>query len=314
MEVTPKVFRDVQFREKLRGGYHPEDVDEFLEQAAVGVEALYEQLEQANERARRAEQSANEATATDEALKRMLVIAQRTADQAVSEARQESDKLLSESRAQAESILADAEERGRRAYESGLAEGQASMERANEALRQAQQEIEGLRSWVDVHKNHLLAILRDAQSLVENAGLLSEPPQVTVELPPDGPQEGEGEHFLGGGDEDANYAPGHADQSEDATGEWDPHYLQGLDHGEGNAPGVPEAGPEGSYAAAPEAGVAAGGGPGAAVFAQGQAADAGARQVPGTPAMAIDERALDNFFSDQDLREERGLGRFRRRQ
>ena len=36
MEVSPKVLRDVQFREKIRGGYHPEDVDEFLEQAAVG--------------------------------------------------------------------------------------------------------------------------------------------------------------------------------------------------------------------------------------------------------------------------------------
>ena len=47
MELTPKVFRDVQFREKLRGGYHPEDVDEFLEQAAVGVEELTERLRQA---------------------------------------------------------------------------------------------------------------------------------------------------------------------------------------------------------------------------------------------------------------------------
>ena len=49
MELTPKVFRDVQFREKLRGGYHPEDVDEFLEQAAVGVEEMTERLRLATE-------------------------------------------------------------------------------------------------------------------------------------------------------------------------------------------------------------------------------------------------------------------------
>src|ERR1700733_3505486 len=104
MELTPKAFRDVQFREKLRGGYHPEDVDEFLEQAALALEALLEQFRQSTERAQRAEQAATEATATDEALKRMLLIAQRTADQAVSEAREEADQLLSKSRDEADQL------------------------------------------------------------------------------------------------------------------------------------------------------------------------------------------------------------------
>ena len=53
MEVSPKVLRDVQFREKMRGGYHPEDVDEFLEQAAVGIEEMQDRLRDATERAER---------------------------------------------------------------------------------------------------------------------------------------------------------------------------------------------------------------------------------------------------------------------
>ena len=176
MELTPKVFRDVQFREKLRGGYHPEDVDEFLEQAAQAVDALHEQLRQATENAQRAQQAATEASTTDDTLKRMLLIAQRTADQAVNEARQEADHMLAESRSQAASMLAEAEERGRRAYESGLAEGRASMEKVDEALRQARHEVEVLRAWVDQHKDHLLSVLREAQSLVEGAGFLTPPP------------------------------------------------------------------------------------------------------------------------------------------
>ena len=114
MDVTPKAFRDVQFREKLRGGYHPEDVDEFLEQAAVGVEALIERLQQATERAQRAEQAASEANASDETLKRMLVLAQRTVDQAVKEANDDAERLLSKARGQADSLGSESRARRRR--------------------------------------------------------------------------------------------------------------------------------------------------------------------------------------------------------
>ena len=179
MEVTPKVFRDVQFREKARGGYHPEDVDEFLEQAAVGAEVLLEQLREATERADRAEKVASEASATDDALKRMLLMGQRTVDQAIKEAREEADQLLAAARAQASALVADAEERGRRAYEDTLAESRSKMEAAHSSLRDAEQDVEALRGWVDVNRSHLLAVMRDAQGLIEGAGLLGPPPRAS---------------------------------------------------------------------------------------------------------------------------------------
>ncbi len=177
MEVTPKVFRDVQFREKARGGYHPEDVDEFLEQAALGAEVLLDRLRDATERAERAEKTATEASATDDALKRMLLMGQRTVDEAIKEARDEADQLLAAASAQAGALVADAEERGRRAYEDSLAESRSKMEEADRALHQAEQEVEALRGWVDVNRSHLLAVMRDAQGLIENAGLLSDAPR-----------------------------------------------------------------------------------------------------------------------------------------
>jgi DivIVA domain-containing protein len=327
MELTPKVFRDVQFREKLRGGYHPEDVDEFLEQAAVGVEALQDQLRQATERAQRAEQAATEASATDETLKRMLLMAQRTADQAVNEARQEADRsladarqeaerlvgdarqeadrVLSGARSQAESMLADAEERGRRAYESGLAEGRASMERTDQALRQAQQEVEALRNWVEVQKPHILEVLRDAQEMVEKATLEGEPPQVTVNMSEVLGEEGE--HFSGAAVDDSAYEGAHAEENKDSTGQWDPKYLEGIDGGDSaNAPAANDGEPF-----AP--GASYGSDPGQATGqTRSLAAEGRARQ--GEDTVAFDERALDSFFSDQDLGQARGLGRFRRRQ
>ena len=94
------------------------------------------------------------------------------------------------------------------------------------------------------------------------------------------------------------------DPSEDATGEWDPNYLRGLDSGVED-PLV------GSDLDATQAEIPPGEGLDQAAATVGEN---GPRQGSGDDTMALDERALDTFFSDQDMGEARGLGRFRRRQ
>jgi cell division initiation protein len=303
MEVTPKAFRDVQFREKLRGGYHPEDVDEFLEQAAVGVEALLAHLREAEERAARAERAAAEASASDDTLKRVLVMAQRTADQAVQEAREEAERLLEEAKSKAEALLADAEERGRSAYERGLAESRANLEKAEEALRRAEQEAEALREWVDRQRGQLLRALEAARDSVQKAGLTGEPPPSRRSaVGPAGPEPSVGD--AAGGEHAAAAAANGGEGAfaeVPASDEWGPGHLSGL----GPEPvGSGEAAGQGS-AQVVEEGVA-GPPPGEEL--------AGAGALAGEARMPFDEQALESFFSDQDLGEERGLGRFRRRQ
>ncbi|HUB70549.1 MAG TPA: DivIVA domain-containing protein [Acidimicrobiales bacterium] len=311
MELTPKVFRDVQFREKLRGGYHPEDVDEFLEQAALAVEAMQAQLRQALDRAQRAEMAAGEASSTDETLRKVLLLAQRTADQAIGEARNDADRIVAEARAKSAAMLVDAEDRSRKAYEDSVSESRRNLARAEEARRQAEEEVEALRGWVDQHKGHLLSVLREAEALVERAGFLSEPPTVT---PSGVASDHDAGHFARAGLEESgesgegtSEAGTAAPLSEDATAEWDAQHQNGFGGDEAagqpapqQAGAIPDGGAFGSaysaYGQAPGNGVAA--------SAAGQ----------GEATMAFDERALDSFFSDQDLGESRGLGRFRRRQ
>src|SRR6202023_432019 len=121
MDVSPKTLREVEFREKMRG-YHPEDVDQFLERVAAGIEVLQDRLRQSLERAQRAEAQLTEAGGNDEALRRTLVLAQRTADLAVQEAREQAARILAGAEQQAQALIADAEERARRAHEDGLAD------------------------------------------------------------------------------------------------------------------------------------------------------------------------------------------------
>lgn len=345
MELTPKAFREVQFREKLRGGYHPEDVDQFLEEAAVATESLMDRLRQASERADRAEKLATEASSIDESLKRVLLLAQRTADQAVKEAYDEAEKVVSEARAKAESILAEAEEEGQAAHEALIESRRASLEGADAALAQAQAQVEVLRGWVDLHRNHLLGVIRQSQAIIENASLVSEPPAASPVTPSWLAQSGLAE---GGGGARGSSRRGHR---RDEAGRWDPHYLDDLD--KEAAPDRPQRGPAGPGAGpAEEAGGtpsearAADGGdntiPGLDFLAQPEpdadgeeageepgyrpehGAPAGAEEAgtpaEGTPAAgadsagAFDERALESFFSDQDLGDNRGMGRFRRRQ
>ncbi len=185
MDVSPKTLREVEFREKMRG-YHPEDVDQFLEQAAAALETMQDRLRQAVERAQRAEAAAAAApppspdtSAHDDTLKRTLVLAQRTADMAVAEAREQAARILAGAEQKAQGVIAEAEERARRAHEESLG-GIRSELGSLEALRQrAQSEVDLLSRWIDDHRTHIASSLREALSVVERSGALSAPPAST---------------------------------------------------------------------------------------------------------------------------------------
>lgn len=203
MEVSPKTLREVEFREKMRG-YHPEDVDHFLEQVAAGLEVMQERLRQAVERAQRAEAAAAEAGGTDETLRKTLVLAQRTADMAVQEAREQAARILAGAEQQAQTMLSEAEERGRKALEDAVAESRSELARLESTRAQSQQHVETLQRWIEEHTSHLQMSLTEALSSLERVGVLwpapnarpadipppaaASPPPPQAEIPSEGPE------------------------------------------------------------------------------------------------------------------------------
>jgi cell division initiation protein len=279
MEVSPKTLREVEFREKMRG-YHPEDVDQFLEQVAAGMEILQDRLRQAVERAQRAEAAASESGGADETLRKTLVLAQRTADMAVQEAREQAARILAAAEQQAQSILVEAEEQGRRTLEDSITECKAELSRLEASRAQGQQDVETLERWLDEHKEHLRTTLSEALSAVDRAGVLW-PAPATRSLDP---------------------SPRRSAPMAPPPAEVEPANGHGADGGPDTmmwAPGEPETGAP--AIAAPLSAVAAAGG-----------AEAGGREV----AMAgPDDQALDDFFDDTgDYDDDRRFGgRLRRR-
>ena len=173
MDVTPQLLHDVEFREAKRGGYNTQDVDEFLERLAVGLERQEAILHEARQRVevaedriaeaeRRAAEAADRASQTsdaDETLKRTLVLAQRTADAAIKEAEEEAARTLAAAQDQAARLLADAQEATARARAEADAEARRAQEDARSRVLAELLELEAARDQlhgdVDILERHL---------------------------------------------------------------------------------------------------------------------------------------------------------------
>jgi DivIVA domain-containing protein len=162
MDLSPQLLRDVEFREQWRG-YNPDEVDEFLERLATAVEELQGRLAETTERAERAERRVLD-SASDDELRRTLVIAQRTAD-----------ATLAEADAEAERRLADVDRRVKEA--DAAAEARARHELSELSVRRAalEADVRALGAYVDEQRIFLASRLREQVTWLEGKGHLQLP-------------------------------------------------------------------------------------------------------------------------------------------
>jgi cell division initiation protein len=103
MVLSPIDIEQKTFRVALRG-YAEEEVDQFLDEIVIAIREYERQLRDANERVAVLEEQLEANRETEDRIKKTLVIAQRTADQVVEEARGEAQLLLVEARTQASEV------------------------------------------------------------------------------------------------------------------------------------------------------------------------------------------------------------------
>ena len=133
VEFTSDIIRKTKFREKMRG-YHPEEVDAFLERTAVAIDQLQTRLAEITERALKAE-SANESNSqADESIRRTLTLAQRTAEMAVNEANEDAARIRSEAQTDADTQRAESDETCRELVAQATSEAETLRTQAEEAL------------------------------------------------------------------------------------------------------------------------------------------------------------------------------------
>ncbi len=173
MDLTPETLRSATFRDKLRG-YHPDDVDEFLESVARGLEVLLARLRDATERAR-SSQPATPQVNTDEAV-RTLSLAQRTADLAVREAKLEAERLVKAAEDRAHHIVGTAESNAVHIAEEAQTELRADLERLQAARDQLFGEVSTLGAWLEGERGRIRRALIDMADRVEHVKEASDAP------------------------------------------------------------------------------------------------------------------------------------------
>ena len=140
MAITPEQLREVDFRQATWRGYHPDDVDEFLERLAAGIEVLQQRLREAQERAVRAERSAarTQQVESDKAMHRLLADSQAEGDNLLAMARSVADRTVAGAKAYAEALTREAREAIDRTASMATGEVEADLghlEAARESIR-----------------------------------------------------------------------------------------------------------------------------------------------------------------------------------
>lgn len=219
MDVTPQLIEQIDFSEKFRG-YDPDQVDDFLERvgatlselmirerdAAERADGLEQEVRQLRERAA-AQPSGAVASApasstpmlTDEQeieqASRTLLMAKRTADATISEARQEAAEMLATARSQSEQLSSEAHSHRddllRRAREDAEREFGDQRNRFAQEIRdldvrkrELADHIGVLEQRISEQRSDLERVLASLTAVVNDPGALRPRPPLDVDMTP----------------------------------------------------------------------------------------------------------------------------------
>lgn len=191
MDVTPRELRDTDIREAWRG-YSREEVDELLERAAATIERQAGQIRSLNEKLGGLESETARNRETEDMLHRTLLLAQRTADEAVTEAQAKARKTLEDAETKAHMLVSDAEATARRTADAerrGLETAVRDLGARRDALLA---DIANLESFEAGYRDRLREVIEADLSTLQSRGPAhaSPPPALhEVEIPaPAGPE------------------------------------------------------------------------------------------------------------------------------
>jgi cell division septum initiation protein DivIVA len=177
-------------------------VDDFIERVAGGVGQLQERVREAQARAEAADgrvaelqreleearrrPMSPEAAETDETLRRTLVLAQRTADATVKEAKEEANRVLSEAREEAARTRAEAESDARRGAESARAAAEAEVDSLLVSRDKLKSDVEVLSKRLSDQRSNIRSGIGELQRLLDDPNVLrpvAMPPLAEVDRP-----------------------------------------------------------------------------------------------------------------------------------
>jgi DivIVA domain-containing protein len=194
MDVTPQELRSSEIKDSWRG-YDRDEVDDLLERAAVTIESLNQELQDAKSRpapvgaapapAQQAEVPLPSSRDDADMLQRTLLLAQRAADDAVNEAQARAKQMLEESEAKAQALVSDAEATARRIAEGERRRLEAELIDLSTRREQLRADADALEEYVSGYRERIrAAIERDLATLGGDVAPPTERPELhDVDVP-----------------------------------------------------------------------------------------------------------------------------------
>jgi DivIVA domain-containing protein len=191
-----ETLRTVEFRLGLKG-YNVDEVDEYLEKAAVEAERLTEQLRQTTERLRQATERIGQLESgtapvpavaeqppapvpapvpaappaasgvSDDALHQTLLLAQRFVEQTKRESEAEADRLVSSAEERARSLMARAEEEARQLMTDSQARLRDEVNRLEAMRAQLATDVENMARHLESERTRLRTMLSEVLKWIE---------------------------------------------------------------------------------------------------------------------------------------------------
>ncbi len=196
MDVTAESIRSVQFREKVRG-YHPADVDAFVAAVAKAVEDLERRVKELTSRLAELESRSSGSSEAEDSLRRTLVLAQRTADAAVQEAREEAARLMATATSEHEAAQVELKDLRERTRAEAEEEGRAVRESLEAQRAALQGDVDELEAHLGRERERLRIYFSDQLRRVEGGepGLAPSPAMQAPEHPVQAADEAGPEEF-----------------------------------------------------------------------------------------------------------------------
>lgn len=174
-------LRTVEFRETLKG-YHRDDVDEYLERAAVEAEGLQEQLRQSGERLRQAAERISQLEAElaqmpepqpvepavpDDTLQRTLLLAQKFVDETKADSEAQALRIISEADAKARTMTEQAQARASQIASESEQRLRDEIGRLEDARSKLSNEVEAMSRHLEGERHRLRAALGEILKWVD---------------------------------------------------------------------------------------------------------------------------------------------------
>ena len=154
--ITPLDIENKKFSKQMMNGYNVEEVDEFLDQIMQDYEANYKELAVTKSKIDELNNALNHYKNIEATLKNTLVMAQSTAEEVKSVAKQQADQIIAEAQKEAEDIMKNSKEGAAKA-----------LEEIEQQTKIKEQQFSDVKQQFDIYKAKMEALLISQSEIIK---------------------------------------------------------------------------------------------------------------------------------------------------